>query len=112
MNFTGGNHVILFKLHWLPISYRVVFKLLLLIFKTLKTVLGFGTWLNYFNTISIPGQFVQILKTYFGSKNPIIILSWQGIFHMCPKTVDSILLDIHKSNSFCTFKNDFKTYLF
>ena len=35
-NFTSGNHVILFKLHWLPISYRVVFKLLLLIFKTLK----------------------------------------------------------------------------
>ena len=85
MNFTGGNHVMLFQLHWLPISYRVVLKLLLLIFKTLKTVLGFGTWSNYFNTISIPGQFVQILKTYFGSKNPILNLIVTGHFPHVPQ---------------------------
>ena len=32
---------ILVKLHWLPISYRVVFKLLLLVFKALN---GLGPW--------------------------------------------------------------------
>ena len=37
------DHVnpLLLKLHWLPISYRVVFKLLLLVFKALN---GLGPW--------------------------------------------------------------------
>ena len=35
-----------------------------------------------------------------------------GHFPHVPQDCDCILLDIHELNSFCTFKNDFKTYLF
>ena len=51
---------LLVKLHWLPISYHVVFKLLFRVFKALNGA-AHSIWSNYFSTRIIPGHFVQIL---------------------------------------------------
>ena len=61
---------ILVKLHWLPISYHVVFKLLLLVFKALN---GLGPrylfqLLQYQNHSR---HFVQIPSNFFCNKNPL-----------------------------------------
>ena len=103
---------LLVKLHWLLISYRVVFKLLLLVSKALK---GLG-----------PPYLVELLQYQNLSRtlcsNSLELLLQQKsntktygdrAFSTCaPKLWNSILLDIHKSNSVSTFKKQLKTYLF
>ena len=97
---------LLVKLHWLPISYRVVFKLLLLVFKALN---GRGPrylveLLQYQNlSRTLRANFLDLLlqqksntKTY-GDR----------AFSICaPRLWNSIPLDIRKSNSVSTFKNN------
>ena len=103
---------LLVKLYWLPISYRVVFKLLLLVFKALN---GLG-----------PRYLVELLQYQNLSRtlrsNSLELLLQQKsntktygdrAFSICaPRLWNSIPLDIRKSNSVSTFKKQFKTYLF
>ena len=102
---------LLVKLHWLPISYRVVFKLLLLVFKALN---GLGprylVELHHYQNLSrtLRSNSLELLlqqksntKTY-GDR----------AFSICaPRLWNSIPLDIRKSNSVSTVKKQLKTYL-
>ena len=102
---------ILVKLRWLPISYRVVFKLLLLVFKALN---GPG-----------PRYSVELLQYQNHSKtlrsNSLELLLQQKsntktygdrAFSTCaPRLWNNIPLDICKSNSVLLLKK-LKTYLF
>ena len=97
---------ILVKLHCLPISYRVVFKLLLLVFKALN---GIG-----------PRYLVELLKCQNHSRtlrsNSLERLLQQKsntkthvdrVFSTCaPRLWNNIPLDIRRSNSVSTFKTE------
>ena len=99
------------KLHWLPIPFRVVFKLLLLVFKALN---GLG-----------PRYLVELLQYQNHSRtlrsNSLEFLLQQNsntktygdrAFSICAPTLwNGIPLDIRKSSSVSTFKNQLKTYL-
>ena len=99
---------ILVKLHCLPISYRVVFKLLSQVFKALN---GIG-----------PRYLVELLKCQSHSRtlrsNSLELLLQQKsntktygdrAFSTCaPRLWNNIPLDTHKSNNVCTFTKNLK----
>ena len=87
---------ILVKVHWLPISYRVVFRLLLLVFKAVN---GLG-----------PRYLVELFQYQNNSRT---LRSNSVAFFTCALRLwNNIPLDIRKSNSVFTFKENLKTYLF
>ena len=104
------------KLHRLPISYRVVFKLLLLVLKALnaKMVLTLGIWQNYFSTRIIPGHFVQILQDFFCNKNPLLNQMVIGHFSHVPLGYGTVftLAFINQTVFVLKKKQKTKSYLF
>ena len=105
---------VLFDLHWLPVSYPIVFKLLLLVFKSLinlsptcsylKDRLSYRTHSRSLRSASqqLLQQPRSLTKTYRDKA-----------FSVCtPKLWNSELLDLHKSPSLTSFKKGLKTYLF
>ena len=101
---------VLVKLHWLLISYRVVLLLLVL-----KALIGLS-----------PRYLVKLLQYQNHSKtlcsNSLELLLQQKsktksygerAFSMCaPRLWNSIPLNIQNSNSVCSLKKNFKTFLF
>ena len=103
---------VLSDLHWLPVSYRIVFKILLLVFKSLNNLSSsyLADRLSYqSHSRSLRSASKQLLeqtrsftKTY-GDK----------AFSVCaPKLWNSLPLDWRKSPSLTGFKKGLKTYLF
>ena len=103
---------LLVKLHWLPISYRVVFKLLLLVFKALN-----GRGPRYLVELL---QYQNLSRTLRSNSLELLLQQKSNTktygdraFSICaPRLWNSIPLDIRKSNSVSTFKKQLKTYLF
>ena len=101
---------LLVKLHWLPISCRVVFKLLLLVFKALK---GLGPW--YLVKLL---QYQKLSRTLHSNSLELLLQQKSNTktygdraFSTCaPRLWNSIPLGIRKSNSVSTFKKQLKTY--
>ena len=103
---------ILVKIHRLPISYRVVFKLLLLVFKAVN---GLG-----------PRYLAELLQYQNHSRtlrsNSLELLLQQKsnnktygdrAFSTCaPRLWNNIPLDTHKSNNVSTYTKNLKTYHF
>ena len=103
---------VLSDLHWLPVSYRFVFKILSLVFKSLNYL-----WPSYLadrlsyqshsrNLRSSSRQLLEqprsFMKTY-----------GDGAFSVCsPKLWNALPLDLRKSPSLTSFKKGLKTYLF
>ena len=103
---------VLLDLHWLPVSYRIVFKILLLVFKSLNNLspsyladrLSYQSHSTVLRSASkqLLGQPRSITKTY-GDK----------AFSECaPKLRNSLPIDLRKSPSLTGFKKELKTYLF
>ena len=99
-------------LHWLPVSYRIVFKVLLLVFKSLNNLSPsyLADRLSYQsharNLRSASKELLEcprsVTKTY-GNK----------AFSVCaPKLWNSLPLELRKSPSLTGFKKGLKTYLF
>jgi len=102
----------LIDLHWLPIRHRIVFKILLLVYKSLiaKAPSYLSDLLTYLrNTYSLRsvsnGELVEPsskMRTY-GDRS----------FAVCaPRLWNSLPLSIRRSSSVDIFKNVLKTYLF
>ena len=102
----------LIDLHWLPIRHRIVFKILLLVYKSLndKAPLYLSDLLTYrrssYSLRSVSnGDLVEPsskMRTY-GDRS----------FAVCaPRLWNSLPLSIRRSSSVDTFKNVLKTYLF
>ena len=96
---------ILVKLHWLPISYHVVFKLLLLVFKALN---GLGPrylveLFQYQNhSRKLRPNFQELLLQQKSNKT-----YGDRAFSTCaPRLWNNIPLDIRKLNSVSTFKKN------
>ena len=103
---------VLLDLHWLPVSYCIVFKILLLVFKSLNNLspsyladrLSYQSHSRVLRSASkqLLDQPRSITKTY-GDK----------AFSVCaPKLWNSLPLDLRKSPSLTGFKKELKTYLF
>ena len=104
---------LLVKLYGLPISYRVVFKLLLLVLKALnaKMVLTLGIWQNCFSTRIIPGHFAQILQDFFCNKNPVLNHMVIGHFSHVPLDCGMVFTLAFVNQTVFVLKKK-KTYLF
>ena len=103
---------VLSDLHWLPVSYHIVFKILLLVFKSLNNLSPsyLADRLSYQshsrNLRSASKQLLEqprsFMKTYRNKA-----------FSVCaPKLWNSLPLDLRKSPSLTGFKKGLKTYLF
>ena len=103
---------VLFDLHWLQVSYRIVFKILLLVFKSLNNLspsyladrLSYQSHSRVLRSASkqLLDQRRSITKTY-----------GDEAFSVCaPKQWNSLPLDLGKSPSLTGFKKELKTYLF
>ena len=103
---------VLFDLHWLLVNYRIVFKILLLVFKLLNNFSPsyLADRLSYQshsrNMRSSSKQLLQQPRSFtntYGDK----------AFSVCaPKLWNLVPLDFRKSPSLTGFKNGLKTYLF
>lgn len=100
------------QLHWLPVKYRIDFKILLLTFKALHSL--------------APPYLTDLLHIYTPSRTlrsslslslvlPRIRLKTMGartFSHAAPRLWNSLPLDIRNIDSLHTFKSRLKTYLF
>ena len=103
---------VLSDLHWLPVSYRFVFKILLLVFTSLNNLspsyladrLSYQSYTR--NWRSSSRQRLEQPRTFtktYGDR----------AFSVCaPKLWNSLPLDLRKSSSLTSFKKGLKTYLF
>lgn len=104
-------HPILRSLHWLPIHFRIIFKVRLLTFKTLH--LELPTYLFSLLSKAIPSRslrsnqglllFVPRVKTVTGSR---------AFSSSAPTLWNSLPLSLRSSNSVLSFRKNLKTYLF
>ena len=102
---------VLYKLHWLPVKFRVQFKLLLLVFKALngKAPLYLTQKLSY----------IPVSKLRSSNQNLLVIprSNLKGYGDRCfsvagPKLWNSLPKSIRMCDSIDLFKKDLKTHLF
>jgi len=110
--YTEHISPVLQQLHWLPVKYRVEFKILLLTYKALHNL--------------APQYLTQLLHVYTPSRAlrssssisllvPRIRLTTMGarsFSYAAPRLWNSLPLDIRNSECLLTFKKRLKTYLF
>ena len=108
---------ILYDLHWLPIKERIVFKLLMFVYKILNNQAPM--YLTLLIDLYVPG------RTGLRSANPDLLLlqrkdtnvtnktyGWRA-FNICaPLLWNKLPLEIRKSKSLDIFKRNLKTHLF
>ena len=88
---------VLKQLHWLPVRYRIVFKILLLVYKALN-----GT---------APSYISELLK-YHTSERKLRSSSQHLLATPKARLWNSIPLELRSSSSIDIFKRHLKTYLF
>ena len=102
---------VLSDLHWLPVGYRFVFKILLLVFKSLNNLSPsyLAERLSYqSHSTNLRSSSTQLLE------QPQSFTKTYGdrAFSVCaPKLRNSLPLDLGKSPSLTSFKKGLKTYL-
>jgi hypothetical protein len=120
-NKTKYCHVtpLLKQLHWLPVKYRIDFKLSLLVFKTIQSGNPnyFKDWLIPYSSSmntrrSNPTNRVLCTVTYNSNKVKST-RNFDSAFSVCgPLLWNSIPLAVRQSNSVFSFRRGLKTYLF
>ena len=102
---------VLFSLHWLPVKYRIIFKLLLLVFHSLH-----GTAPHYNCNIIIPYNPSRNLRSSgsFFLAIPQTHNSWgdRSFQYAGPSLWNKLPLDIRSISSLSHFKTSLKTWLF
>ena len=103
---------VLFDLHWLPVSCRIVFKILLRVFKSLNNL--FPTYLaNRMSYQSHSRDLRSASKQLLDQRRSITKTYGDKAFSVCAhKLWNSLPLDLRKSPSLTGFKKELKTYLF
>ena len=103
---------VLFKLHWLPVEYRVKYKIILLTFKSLNRL--------------APVYLMELLQPYIPSRDlrsgsmnrlvepqPRTVKYGDRAFSICaPRLWNSLPNDLRCCTSLDSFKKDLKTHLF
>ena len=103
---------VLVHLHWLPVHYRIVFKIVLLVYKTIN-----GMSPRYLTDLLQFRESSRSLRSVSNEllRQPRTITKTYGdkAFSVCAPRLWNILpLDIRKSSSVYAFKKSVKTYLF
>ena len=102
---------LLHKLHWLPIKFRVQFKICLLTFKTLSTVQP--AYLHDLLSISNPSHSLRGNKGRLLSVPKIRSKTGARAFSSCAPVLWNVLpLSLRSAESERTFRKQLKTYLF
>ena len=102
---------LLFKLHWLPIAYRIKFKVMLLTYKALH-----GEAPSYILNLLVPYNPDRSLRS--SDQNYLVeprVISKYGerAFAACaPRLWNTLPLQIRDSSTTCAFKSSLKTLLF
>ena len=103
---------ILLELHWLPVSQRILFKILLLTYKALNGLAP--AYISDLLSRYIPARQLRS-ATEFLLKVPTYNLKTYGdrAFSVCvPKLWNSLPLNVKLSSGIASFKSNLKTYLF
>ena len=104
---------ILYSLHWLPISFRIQFKILLLTFKALH-----GLAPSYLSELIVPyvssreglrSSNKNLLKI---PKSKLVSCGDKSFTVAAPKLWNSLPLELRSMSSVTAFKSNLKTYLF
>ncbi|XP_049912330.1 uncharacterized protein LOC126397522 [Epinephelus moara] len=102
---------VLANLHWLPVSFRIDFKVLLLVFKALNG-LGPAYIINslsfYIPSRPLRSSAACFLNTNYSNKK----IGSSAFFNYAPKLWNSLPKDIKDTSSANIFKRQLKTYLF
>ena len=104
---------IMFELHWLPIKYRVSFKIAVIVFKCLYTD-DFPSYVKELISIYTPSRTLRSSDAYLLNK-PVMKLHTFGDKSFCyaaPEVWNDLPADIRFSNSFFVFKKKLKTHFF
>ena len=108
------DHVtpLLIELHWLPVEYRIIFKILLITFKILNGIAA--NYLKYLLEPYVPRRTLRSMSK-LRLVEPSNKLSTYGLraFSVCaPHLWNGIPLEIRQSNSVSVFKKNLMTHLF
>ena len=102
---------VLSALHWLPVKQRVDFKVLLIVFKSIK-----GLAPSYVSDMLKPYEPTRTLRSSdkgLLTAHPINFKSGSGAFsHYGPTLWNSIPADLRSATTVCSFKRKLNTYLF
>ncbi len=103
---------VLQQLHWLPVKYRVEFKILLLTYKALNNLAP--PYLNQLLQVYTPSRALRSSSS-ISLVVPRIRLTTMGArsySYAAPRLWNSLPLDIRNSNCLLTFKTRLKKYFF
>ena len=104
--------LIMFKLHWLPVHSRIIFKLPFLVYKAVN-----GKALSYISSLLIHRTCSRSLRSS-GQELLTVPLAKLNTYRdrafsiAAPRQWNNLLLSIRKSPSMAIFKRNLKTYLF
>ena len=94
---------IMFKLHWLPLHSRIIFKLLLIVYEALN-----GKALSYISSLLSHRTCSRSLR----SSGQELLTVPRAFSIAAPRQWNNLPLSIRKSPSMAIFKRNLKTYLF
>ena len=103
---------ILFKLHWLPVKFRIIFKVLLLVYKGLNGLApGYISEMLPYRTCSrsLRSDSQKLLNV---PKTSLKAYGDRAFSVGAPRLLNDIPYEIRNSNSLTKFKKMLKTYLF
>ncbi len=103
---------ILFNLHWLPVSSRIIYKILLLTFKSLH-----GLAPTYLSDLLSPYTPSRLLRSSGGEllcvpRSRLSSMGGRSFSVMAPKVWNSLPLCLRSITTLHEFKSKLKTYLF
>ena len=110
---TSSASLILKELHWLPIKFRVSFKIAVIVFKSLNNE-NFPSYISELLTIYTPSRTLRSLDKCFLVK-PLMKLSSFGhrsFIYAAPEVWNELPFDIRSCTSFPLFKKKLKTFYF
>jgi GTPase SAR1 family protein len=110
---TSSATLLLKELHWLPIKFRVLYKICIIVFKCLNEV-DFPSYLSELLTIYTPSRTLRSLDTNRLVK-PLMKLSTFGqrsFFYAAPQVWNDLPIELRMCTSLPLFKNSLETYYF
>jgi len=103
------------ELHWLPIAYRIEYKIAVLVFKSLHQQAP-----NYLTEMCRPAlQSICLSRNRSASNGELVPHSWKtvhygrrGFNYAAPTVWNKLPLSLRQKDSLTSFKKDLKTYYF
>ena len=95
------------KLHWLPISYRILFKYNLITFKAIKF-----SQPSYLSSLIKPSSLTHRNRLFLSSVRPKKAIGRRGFAMAFPTEWNRLPQSVRSHNTIIGFRSQLKTYLF